>query len=183
VLTTDPVHLPPETTWHLMTNLPGKLERSVGNTFGLRTWIESGCKHVKDDLGWADYRLTDAHSIARWWELVLCAYLLVSLQAPVFAPADAPHVPATPNEPLPPPPLQHPAWTAPRLDRRRELETSPHQFAAAAPALRLCRSPAALAASLSLAAPVRWLGRPLCTDEYLPPALPTLTEEGHIRSR
>jgi SRSO17 transposase len=39
-LTTDPVHLPPESTWQLMTNLPGKIEQSVGNTFGLRTWIE-----------------------------------------------------------------------------------------------------------------------------------------------
>jgi hypothetical protein len=37
------------------------------------------------------------------------AYLLVSLQAPVFAPADAPDVPATPTAHLPPAP--HPAWT------------------------------------------------------------------------
>jgi SRSO17 transposase len=36
-ITTDPATLPPETTWDLMTNLPGKIERSVGNTFGLRT--------------------------------------------------------------------------------------------------------------------------------------------------
>jgi hypothetical protein len=36
-ITTDPVHLPPETTWNVMTNLPGKIERTVGNTFGLRT--------------------------------------------------------------------------------------------------------------------------------------------------
>jgi SRSO17 transposase len=36
-ITTDPVHLPPETTWTVMTNLPGKIERTVGNTFGLRT--------------------------------------------------------------------------------------------------------------------------------------------------
>jgi SRSO17 transposase len=63
-LTTDPVHLPPETTWDVMTNLPGKIERTVGNTFGLRTWIEHGFKQAKDELGWADYRLTDAHSIA-----------------------------------------------------------------------------------------------------------------------
>jgi SRSO17 transposase len=28
---------------------------------------------AKDELGWADYRLTDAHSIERWWELLtLC---------------------------------------------------------------------------------------------------------------
>jgi len=103
-ITTDPVHLPPETTWNIMTNLPGKIERSVGNTFGLRTWIEYGFKHAKDELGWADYRLTDAHSIERWWELVMCAYLLVSLQAPALAaPPPAPQSPAETS--------QHPAWT------------------------------------------------------------------------
>lgn len=111
VVTTDPVHLPPETTWHLMTNLPGKIEETVGNTFGLRTWIEYGFKQVKDELGWADYRLTEAHSIERWWELVMCAYLLVSLQAPAFA-----AVPGGSAAELAPPPAagkarQHPAWT------------------------------------------------------------------------
>jgi len=118
VVTTDPVHLPPETTWHLMTNLPGKIERSVGNTFGLRTWIEYGFKHAKDELGWADYRLTDAHSIARWWELVMCAYLLVSLQAPALAVAPAASADAPAPAPAPAPAVgppaaaaQHPAWT------------------------------------------------------------------------
>ena len=53
-ITTDPQTLPPETTWDLMTNLPGKIEDSVGNPFGLRTWIEYGFKQAKDDLGWAD---------------------------------------------------------------------------------------------------------------------------------
>src|SRR5262249_1407064 len=43
-LTTDPATLPPETTWDLMTNLPGAIEQTVGNTFGLRTWIEYGFK-------------------------------------------------------------------------------------------------------------------------------------------
>ena len=38
-LTTDPATLPPATTWDLMTTLPGKIEQTVGNTFGLRTWI------------------------------------------------------------------------------------------------------------------------------------------------
>ena len=33
---------------------------------------------AKDELGWADYRLTDAPSIERWWELVMCASLFVS---------------------------------------------------------------------------------------------------------
>jgi SRSO17 transposase len=109
VVTTDPVHLPPETTWHLMTNLPGKIERTVGNTFGLRTWIEYGFKQAKDELGWADYRLTDAHSIARWWELVLCAYLLVSLQAPALATGSP--AAGAPAATAPTTAQQHPAWT------------------------------------------------------------------------
>jgi SRSO17 transposase len=45
-ITTDPVHLPPESTWTIMTNLPGKIERTVGNTFGLRTWIEIVCTQM-----------------------------------------------------------------------------------------------------------------------------------------
>src|SRR5271166_5485224 len=69
--------------------------------------IEYGFKQAKDELGWADYRLTDAASIERWWELVMCAYLLVSLQAPALATA-----PADSAEPTPPAAaLQHPAWT------------------------------------------------------------------------
>ena len=41
--------------------------------------IEYGFKQAKDDLGWADYRLTDAASSERWWELVMSAYTLVTL--------------------------------------------------------------------------------------------------------
>lgn len=117
-ITTDPATLPAETTWDLMSNLPGKIERTVGNTFGLRTWIEYGFKQAKDELGWADYRLTDASSIERWWELVMCAYLLVSLQAPALAPAAAPVAspsadadaePVVPTAVRPPHP-DHPAW-------------------------------------------------------------------------
>jgi hypothetical protein len=74
--------------------------------------IEYGFKQAKDELGWADFRLTDAASIERWWELVMCAYLLVSLQAPVFASAGTAAAPALPVESTPSPAtLQHPAWT------------------------------------------------------------------------
>jgi SRSO17 transposase len=51
VITTDPVRLPPETTWHLMTNLPGKIEQTVGNTFGLgrldRVWLHASQGRVE----------------------------------------------------------------------------------------------------------------------------------------
>jgi len=120
-ITTDPATLPPETTWDLMTNQPGKIDKTVGNTFGLRTWVEYGFKHSKDDLGWADYRLTDYASIERWWELVMSAYTLVSLQTPDFAAlgrvAAPPATAAPPTaEPAPTEPpaaatvAAHPAW-------------------------------------------------------------------------
>ena len=117
-ITTDPQTLPPETTWELMTNQPGKIERTVGNTFGLRTWVEYGFKHSKDDLGWADYRLTDYASIERWWELVMSAYTLVSLQTGDIAALGHVTAPPPPAAPAAPPdvagdgaPLEaHPAW-------------------------------------------------------------------------
>ena len=116
-ITTDPRTLPPETTWDLMTNLPGAIEQTVGNTFGLRTWVEYGFKHAKDDLGWADYRLTDSASIERWWELVMSASTLVSLQSSDIAALGqvAPAPPSTsPEQPLSLRPTAaldtHPAW-------------------------------------------------------------------------
>ncbi len=68
--------------------------------------IEYGFKQAKDELGWADYRLTDAAAIERWWEIVMCAYTLVSLQSPDLAlPAEAEpgEEPTTPVE-------THPHW-------------------------------------------------------------------------
>jgi SRSO17 transposase len=117
-ITTDPQTLPPETTWDLMTNQPGKIEDTVGNTFGLRTWIEYGFKHAKDDLGWADYRVTDYAAIERWWELVMSAYTLVSLQtadvaalAHLAPPPDASSTAPPPSLPGALGPLEtHPAW-------------------------------------------------------------------------
>lgn len=71
-----------------MTNLPGNIQKSVGNTYGLRTWIEYGFKQVKDELGWADYRLTDYSEIEKWWEVVCSAYLMISLQSIPFKELD-----------------------------------------------------------------------------------------------
>jgi len=87
-ITTDSVELPENSTWFIMTNLPGDIQKSVGNTYGLRTWIESGFKQVKDELGWADYRLTDYEEIEKWWEIICSAYLMVSLQSSLFKQAD-----------------------------------------------------------------------------------------------
>lgn len=75
---------PKSDTWFIMTNLPGNIQLVVGNLYSLRNWIEYGFKQVKNELGWADFRLTDYSSIERWWEIIFSTYLLVSLQAEAF---------------------------------------------------------------------------------------------------
>jgi len=43
-----------------------------------KTWVEYGLKQSKNELGWADYRLTHP-DIERWWRLFVGTYLMVSL--------------------------------------------------------------------------------------------------------
>src|SRR5512143_3624492 len=80
-ITTDVQKQPPESTWFIMTNLTGDIQKEVGNTYGMRTWIEYGFKQIKDELGWADFRLTNYQEIEKWWEVVYSTYWMVSLQA------------------------------------------------------------------------------------------------------
>lgn len=77
--TTNPLE-----TWFVMTNLPKSWQLELSKRYSLRGWIEYGFKQVKNELGWADFRLTDYASIERWWEIVLSAYLLVSCYANDF---------------------------------------------------------------------------------------------------
>jgi SRSO17 transposase len=121
-LTSDPEKLPAATTRFVMTNLEGDLRHTLGNFYGLRTWIEYGYKQIKDELGWADYRLTDYHDIERWWELVFSAYLMVSLQTPVLAPVVEPAAGELPSSPPSEPArvTQHPWWD-PELSWKRTL--------------------------------------------------------------
>lgn len=71
-------------SWYVMTNLSVDLQLNVAQLYSLRNWIEYGFKQVKNELGWADFRLTNYGSIERWWELIFSAYLLVSIQATYF---------------------------------------------------------------------------------------------------
>jgi len=78
-LTTDPETLPKNRTWYVMTHIPNLKYHQVGNLYGLRNWVEYGLKQSKNELGWADFRMTSYAQIERWWEIVMSAYLLVSL--------------------------------------------------------------------------------------------------------
>jgi SRSO17 transposase len=81
-VTTDPEKLPPNSTWYVMTEIPDLSYKDVGNLYGCRNWVEYALKMSKNELGWADFRLSRYESIEKWWELVSSAYLLVSLFAP-----------------------------------------------------------------------------------------------------
>lgn len=49
--------------------------------------MEYGLKQSKNELGWADFRVTDYQQIEKWWEVVMSAYLLVSLHTAELHPA------------------------------------------------------------------------------------------------
>lgn len=85
-ITDDPKTLPKNSTWYVMTKVPGVKYKEVGNLYGLRNWVEYGLKQSKNELGWADFRVTNYAQIQKWWEVVMSAYLLVSLHADVLNP-------------------------------------------------------------------------------------------------
>lgn len=82
-------------SWYIMTNLSTDLSVNVAQLYSLRNWIEYGFKQVKNELGWADFRLTDYQSIERWWEIIFSAYLLVSIQATYFQLSEQPNLTST----------------------------------------------------------------------------------------
>lgn len=49
-------------------------------------------------MGWADFRVTDYEQIQKWWELVMSAYLMVSLHSKALNPSqEIGHDTAEPN--------------------------------------------------------------------------------------
>ncbi|MEW6497891.1 MAG: IS701 family transposase, partial [Cyanobacteriota bacterium] len=65
-----------------MTNLQGNLKKTLGDLYGLRTWVEYGFRQCKQELGWTDYRFTNFHHIERWWEIIFSVYTMISLSSP-----------------------------------------------------------------------------------------------------
>ena len=83
-ITTDIDTLPDNSTWYVMTYIPQVKYQEIGNLFGIRTWVEYGLKQSKNELGWADFRVTNYPQIEKWWEIVMSAYLMVSLHSDRF---------------------------------------------------------------------------------------------------
>ena len=86
-LTTDKETLPSASTWMVMTCVKGISYKQVGDLYGLRNWVEYGFKQSKNELGWADFKVTDYGVIEKWWEVIMSAYLMVALHTPPLRPA------------------------------------------------------------------------------------------------
>lgn len=80
-ITTDPETMPENSKEYVMTEIPGLNYKDVGNLYGCRNWVEYGLNQSKNELGWADFRLTKYQDIEKWWKIVCSTYLLVSLFA------------------------------------------------------------------------------------------------------
>ena len=83
-ITTDPETKPENSTSSVMTNLQGNIKKTLGNLYGLRTWVEYGFRQCKQELGWTDYRFTNFQDIEKWWEIIFCVYWMISLNSPAF---------------------------------------------------------------------------------------------------
>ena len=86
-ITTDTETMPENSTSFVMTNLQktrSKMKKILGNLYGLRTWVEYGFRQCKQELGWTDYRFTNFEEINKWWEIIMSAYLMISLNTQVF---------------------------------------------------------------------------------------------------
>ncbi len=153
----------------------GKIQDSLGNIYGLRTWIEYGFKHAKNELGWADYRVTDYASIERWWELVFCAYALVSFQCSALQTHQEESEPQPSHEATP---VDHFA-SASLVGHRSWLEKCPEQLAAHSPALYLFLFALALVVGVRHSTVASRFCRTYWNYELVSCSPPDLTEEGY----
>jgi hypothetical protein len=84
VASSDPVTLPPTSTWYLVTDLPRRARKNcplppaevagIVGLYGLRGWIEQDYKHVKHELGRSDFQVRSGQAIQRHWTLVNVAF-------------------------------------------------------------------------------------------------------------
>ncbi len=65
-ITTDTETMPENSSSFIMTNLQGNLKKTLGDLYGLRTWVEYGFRQCKQELGWTDYRFTNFQHIEKW---------------------------------------------------------------------------------------------------------------------
>jgi len=106
-VTSDRRRLPSQTTWCLSSNLKGASLEEITQLYAWRNWTEQGYKHVKGELGWADFQVRGDTAIRRHWTLVCAAFSFCwwqaaregRLAAPVAPPANTEAKPARAGRP------------------------------------------------------------------------------------
>ena len=68
-ITTDKETVRDDSTWFVMTKIPHLKYKEVGEIYKVRAYVEQGFRNSKNELGWADFRLTKYADIQKWWEL------------------------------------------------------------------------------------------------------------------
>jgi SRSO17 transposase len=80
--------MPENSTSFIMTNLQetrSKMKETLGNLYGLRTWVEYGFRQCKQELGWTHYRFTNFQEIEKWWEIIFSAYWMICSSSQAFS--------------------------------------------------------------------------------------------------
>lgn len=145
-----------------MTKVPGIKYKQVGNLYGLRNWVEYGLKQSKDELGWADFRLTDYSQIKKWWEVVMSAYLMVSLHTNPLNPAPTSKL----DDSIAPIVKKFDSHAS--VGSRQGLEKYPQQFAFSYPTFYLFQFNKTLAQSVSHSSLIFRVFSTNCSNELLP---------------
>jgi SRSO17 transposase len=71
-------------TWHITGESETDRDCKTGEIYNFVNWVEYGFKQVKQELGWADFRVTNYRAIERWWEIIFSVYWMISLHSDVF---------------------------------------------------------------------------------------------------
>ena len=112
-LTTDPETMPENSTSFVMTNIQEKrnqIKKILGNLYGLRTWVEYSFRQCKQELGWTDYRFTNFQEINKWWEIIMSAYLMISLNTQIFLSLNRTNIPDSDASEITIDFSNHPQW-------------------------------------------------------------------------
>jgi len=64
-----PETMPANSTWYVMTEIPGLNYKDVGNLYGCEIGL-STLNQCKNELGWADFACFQYQDIEKWWEMV-----------------------------------------------------------------------------------------------------------------
>lgn len=68
----------------IITNIKCKSKSKIGNLYNSIIYFENNFQNHKKELGWTNYRFTKFQNIEKWWEIIFCAYTMITLKTQPF---------------------------------------------------------------------------------------------------